>query len=165
MKRLNEKGFTIVELLTSFMLATVVMIFLFNILISIKDGYLNDKEIADMNTDESFISRIINEDAHNYVLTSEPLISGNKITLNVECVSNACGTEKQIVYTLENRIFKKKINTETKDSHELSDEITMTFPTSYNFKPYNTIKYYRMVFSLDSTLGKKSNVIIYFPYK
>ncbi len=165
MKKLNQKGFTIVELLTSFMLATVVLIFLFNILLSIKEGYLGHKENTDMATDQSFISRIINEDAHNYVLTSAPTSSNDTITLNVECISNNCGSERQIVYTFSNHTFQKKISNVVRDSYELEEEFSIFTTVDTNLKTYGSLKYYKFDVSLKGTSNNSSKVIIYFPSK
>ena len=43
MRKTTERGFTVVELLTSFTLASVVMILLFNILIAVKADYVENK--------------------------------------------------------------------------------------------------------------------------
>lgn len=65
MLKTNERGFTIVELLTSFALATVVMVFLFNILLIIKKDYMVKKLDIDFSTQQSLLSDALNKDATN----------------------------------------------------------------------------------------------------
>lgn len=70
MRKLNNKGFTVVELLTSFTLASVVMILLTNILLTIKENYLQNKLEVELESQVALLSRRLNEDATNCTATS-----------------------------------------------------------------------------------------------
>lgn len=65
MKKLNNGGFTVVELLTSFTLASVVMILLTNILITIKEDYIRNKTEVEVEIQTSLLSDAFNEDAYH----------------------------------------------------------------------------------------------------
>lgn len=70
MRKTTEKGFTVVELLTSFTLASVVMILLFNILIAVKSDYVEDKIETEYNAQQSLLSHALNKDATNCSLSA-----------------------------------------------------------------------------------------------
>ncbi len=61
MKKMNNNGFTVVELLTSFALASVVMILLTNILLTIKENYLQNKMEVELESQVALLSRTLNE--------------------------------------------------------------------------------------------------------
>lgn len=164
MKKMNQRGFTVVELLTSFSLATVVMVFLFNILISIKESYIGHKAVSEANTNQAFISRIINDDAVNYVLTSKPVKTGNVITLNVDCVTNLCGTEKKIQYDFSNGTIVKKIDNNPVDAYTWSNDTTVTISEPTSLKEFGEKKYYMLNFSFQNSY-KNYSIRVYFPAK
>jgi len=70
MRKTTERGFTVVELLTSFTLASVVMILLFNILIAVKADYVEDKIETEYNAQQSLLSHALNKDATNCSLSA-----------------------------------------------------------------------------------------------
>lgn len=162
MKKIDKRGFTVVELLTSFSLATVVMVFLFNILISIKEGYINHKILSEANTDQAFISRIINEDARNYVLTDEPTFNNSKttLTLPVECVSSACNGETQIKYVLSGNSFLKKLGNTNVDEYTCGDNTSISASSVSGLKEFGNTKFYMITYKVSDY-----NVIVYFPAK
>ncbi len=73
----NQKGFTIIELLTSFTLATVVLVFLFNILVIVKENYLNTSIKSELVLQQSLLSDQLNYDAMEYTLVSATGSGGN----------------------------------------------------------------------------------------
>lgn len=57
---MNKNGFTIIELVTSFTLAAVVVIFLFNLIIIVKDGYVINETRASLVTEQAALSEEVN---------------------------------------------------------------------------------------------------------
>jgi len=70
----DQKGFTIVELITSFSLTMVVLIFLFNIVILMKKSYVENSAKSDLISEQSLLVTSLNEDlngnATSFELTS-----------------------------------------------------------------------------------------------
>ena len=64
MKKMNNRGFTIVELVTSFSLTTVVLVFLFNIVLLLKENYVSNALKSDLIVNQSLISTALNEDLY-----------------------------------------------------------------------------------------------------
>ena len=62
---MNKKGFTLVELITSFALASVIMIFIFNIVVLLKNNYISKSVRTDLMIKQSLLSQKINEDFKN----------------------------------------------------------------------------------------------------
>lgn len=77
MRKTNTKGFTIVELLTSFSLASVVMILLFNILLTIKENYIHNKLETEFESQFALLATALNEDA--FKCSGNP---GSRVTNN-----------------------------------------------------------------------------------
>lgn len=61
----NEKGMTIVELITSFSLSLIVMIFLFNIVLLLKDTYNYNSTKSSLVLEQSLLSSELNRDFSN----------------------------------------------------------------------------------------------------
>ena len=61
----NNKGFTLVELITSFALASVIMIFIFNIVVILKNNYISKSVRTDLLIKQSLLSQKMNEDFTN----------------------------------------------------------------------------------------------------
>lgn len=70
MKKQNNQGFTIIELLTSFTLASVVMILLFNILITIKENYIHSTLETEFETQFSLFANALNEESFKCNVTT-----------------------------------------------------------------------------------------------
>lgn len=69
----NKKGFTIVELLTSFALAMVVMVFIFNIVLSLKNSYIFNATKSELVLNQSLLSTELNSDFEaGKILSFEP---------------------------------------------------------------------------------------------
>ena len=62
---MNKKGFTLVELITSFALASVIMIFVFNIVVILKQNYISKSVRTDLMIKQALLSQKINEDFTN----------------------------------------------------------------------------------------------------
>lgn len=60
-KELNKKGFTVVELIVSFSLALVIAVFLFQIIINLKNLYTNSVTKTELVNIQSLISRDMNK--------------------------------------------------------------------------------------------------------
>lgn len=94
MRKVNKKGFTIVELLTSFSLASVVMILLFNILLTIKENYIHNKLETEFESQFALLATALNEDAfkcsgtgsatNNLYFTSSDVCQLNRIFIGSE---------------------------------------------------------------------------------
>ncbi len=103
MKIKNNRGFTIVELLTSFSLASVVMILLFNILLAIKEDYIQDKTEVELASQIALLANTLNEDAGNCTLSSTT--SNTKVyTLKFTPSSTCDVSQKQLSYSESNGI-------------------------------------------------------------
>ena len=90
MKKINnEKGFTIIELLTSFSLALVVMVFLFNIVLLLRDNYTYNSTKSSLMVEQSLLSSELNADFVGDVV--EKIVSCGTdcydVTVNINNVS------------------------------------------------------------------------------
>ena len=65
MKIIKTQGFTVIELLVSFTLTALVMTFLFEVVISLKNLYYKTEVQTELISKQSLISRLINEDFAN----------------------------------------------------------------------------------------------------
>ena len=75
---MNNKGFTVIELLASFTLTMIIVVFLFEIVLELKDVYVN----------ESIKTTIINENAVAAVAINQTL--EENVLNNIECIDNVC---------------------------------------------------------------------------
>lgn len=149
----NERGFTIVELLTSFALASVVMVFLFTVVMILKNNFVSKSVRTDLVIKQSLLSKKINTDFKN-----------NNVIAFKSCGSKCYeftfldGTNKKLevstagdlikygdyTYELNNSSYVGKINTDIKyytvNKNNISDAIlTMDIPI-YN-KKYPNINF------------------------
>lgn len=58
----NKKGFTLVELITSFALAAIVLVFVFNVVVILKNDYVGKSLRTNLMIKQSLLSQKINED-------------------------------------------------------------------------------------------------------
>ncbi len=58
---MNKKGFTLIELITTFALATILIIILINIVVLIKDIYNQNNTKSKMAIEQSTLSKLMNE--------------------------------------------------------------------------------------------------------
>jgi hypothetical protein len=59
---MNKKGFTIIELITAFTLASVIIYFLFNVVFILKDMYVENDTQSTLLVEQSILSQTINHD-------------------------------------------------------------------------------------------------------
>lgn len=75
--KLNKNGFTLIELITTFTLASIIMVFLFSIVMVLKDTYISKHTKTELIIKQSLLSQKINDD-----FTSNNIVSlktcGNK---------------------------------------------------------------------------------------
>lgn len=93
---MNKKGFTTVELIVSFTLTAIIVIFLFELVLMLKDIYVNSGIKVKLVTKEATINSIINED-----FKFKTLISANKNGNEVTFVFDD-GTKKTLSYNKAN---------------------------------------------------------------
>lgn len=135
MIKTNESGFTVVELLTSFALATIVMIFLFNILLAVKKDYMTKKLETDFSIQYALLSDALNSDATNCPL-NQIIRNGNTFSISFQSGEN-CPTDlselviedSQITYKGEVYKFSEGV-TIKQDSIEYRKNVT---PVSYYY--------------------------------
>lgn len=78
---MNKKGFTIIELVTALTLATVIMIFLFNLVFILKDVYMSSEKKATMLVEQAAISEEVNSFVYGKKITSVEKIDDNSIDI------------------------------------------------------------------------------------
>ena len=61
----KNSGFTIVEIIVAFALTMVVVLFLFQIVITLKDAYQNNFVVSNLVLKQDSISNMINNDLNN----------------------------------------------------------------------------------------------------
>jgi hypothetical protein len=97
----KQNGFTTVELIISFALTMVIMAFLFEILLSLKELYVSTTAKTDLLTKQILISRKINDDIYNKTIT-DITNCGN------ECLNFifSDGTNSELSIDRDRKIFK-----------------------------------------------------------
>ena len=83
MKSKKTQGFTVIELLVSFTLTALVMTFLFEVVISLKNLYHKTEVQTELISKQSLISRLINEDFANKKISSIGPCSGKSNCYNI----------------------------------------------------------------------------------
>lgn len=98
---MNKKGFTIIELVTSLTLATVIMIFLFNLVFILKDVYLGSEAKATLLIEQAAISEEVNS-----FLYSNEISEVSKCTTGNHClkITTSAGTKEFVVKTTDKKI-------------------------------------------------------------
>lgn len=120
--KLNNKGFTVVELLASFILTMIIVIFLFEIVLELKNVYVN----------ESVKSETINKNA--IVANSiEKLLESSTIG-NVSCTGTSCA----ITFITDTGNHTKNIN--VNPTNIQIDKQKITFPSSIQISNINLQK-------------------------
>lgn len=114
----NEEGMTIIELLTSFSLSLVVMIFLFNIVLLLRDTYNKNSIKSMLALEQSLLSTELNSD-----FVEEQVTRVEKCLASDFCYNITIETET------ETRVKTLNVNTTTN---------TISYGTSYNYTLSNT---------------------------
>ena len=73
----NPKGFTIIELITSFSLTMVVLVFLFNIVIIMKETYMTNTDKSTLIVNQSLLSTALNEDFYDKAVSFNSVSCGS----------------------------------------------------------------------------------------
>lgn len=97
---MNKKGMTTIELITSFALATVIFIILFNILITLKDIYLVSGNKTNMLIEQANLNKALNES-----INSSHRIQKIQIVSENEYVITTDEGEKSLIIDPENKII------------------------------------------------------------
>lgn len=86
MKKLDNRGFTIIELITSFSLTMVILVFLFNIVIILKENFVYNSLKSELIINQSLMSTALNEDLYNEAtgISSTSCSSGYDKCYNIE---------------------------------------------------------------------------------
>lgn len=112
----KNKGFTVVELIVSFALTMVITVFLFEVLIEVKDIFADTGAKTAVQQKTSIISKNINQyffDYGNNVTCTSATCQINGITLKIDKNNN------KIVINNQNFIMPEKVNIK---SYELNNE-------------------------------------------
>lgn len=74
MKILNDqRGLTIIELVTSFSITMVTLVFLFNIVVILKESYVINSKKSDLVVQQSLLSNSLNQDLHDNATSMFPV--------------------------------------------------------------------------------------------
>lgn len=158
MKRKN-RGFTIIELLTSFSLASVVMLFLFNILVIVKKNYTKNSVRSELVVNQSLLSSELYHDAYASTLVS---VGGTKNDYTFGFRDSAGTTVTKNLKITSNSItygdFTYKVN-EDSDAQIATNETKMSQYSSGN------ISYMELRIPIYSSItGEKKDYGIRFVY-
>ena len=78
---MNKKGFTVVELLASFTLTMIIVVFLFEIVLELKDVYVNNALKTKVLNQNALIATKLDKTLDNLIVSSANC-SGNSCTIN-----------------------------------------------------------------------------------
>jgi len=140
----NNKGFTIVELITSFALASVVMIFLFTIVMFLKNNFIVKSVKTDLLIKQSLFSKELNKDFRNNRLMSY----------------NTCGA-KCFEYHFSDGTTKQLIVSESGDLIKYGDYTYELPNSSYAGTIHTSVEY----FNVDNNLVNDGILVIDIPIK
>ncbi len=76
--KLNNKGFTVVELLASFILTMIIVVFLFEIVLELRNVYINETVRTDTKNKNAIVSNTINR------------IFADEAITNASCTGSSC---------------------------------------------------------------------------
>lgn len=105
----KNKGFTLVEVIVSFALTMIVVLFLFQLIITLKNTYNNDFITSDLVLKQSSISQMINKD----LMVSN---LGEVISIDNELINNCYNINFQ--YGRRNLCYNKESNTISYNDYE-----------------------------------------------
>lgn len=110
---MNQKGLTLVELITTFALAAVIILILTNVIVIIKNIYSNNNIKSDLLIEQSNLSKLINQKITTGTLTSYEKCDDSEFCYNFYFIDG--GTSKLIVtddyIRFDNYVYK--INNDT----------------------------------------------------
>ena len=164
----NNKGFTLVELITSFALASVIMIFIFNIVVLLKNNYISKSVRTDLLIKQSLLSQKINEDFKSNNIKDVVACDNTKKCYEVTFADD---TKKRItisaddktitygdyVYEISSASYTNKINVTVKkitaSDNTLNDSLLVIDIPIYNKKYANTNFGVKVVYQFNSNLS------------
>lgn len=168
---MNKKGFTLVELITSFALASVIMIFIFNIVVILKQNYISKSVRTDLMIKQALLSQKINEDFTNNnikeVATCDSVKKCYEITFsdNSKKKLTVSSDDKTITYgdysyALTNSSYATKINVSVEKDNvtdiTLNDSILIIDVPIYNKKYANVNFGVKVIYQFNSRVSSIS---------
>lgn len=81
---MGKKGFTIIELVTSLTLATIIMIFLFNLVFILKDVYISSENNSTLLIEQAAISEEVNSFLYKNEVTSISKCTEGDVCINIK---------------------------------------------------------------------------------
>lgn len=128
--KLNNKGFTVVELLASFVLTMIIVVFLFEVVLELRNVYINESVRTDVINKNAIISNSINK-----MLEDKPIT-------NVSCTGSSCTITVVNTNTgaSENKTISVSGRTVTVDKQKIvfSDKVTLTNVSLTKIGPLST---------------------------
>ena len=101
----DQRGLTIVELVSSFMITMVALVFLFNIVVILKENYVLNSRKSDLIVEQSLLSRALNEDLYNKATDIIKVTCPSGYNLCYEIVLNDGNSKKLNISYGENKIM------------------------------------------------------------
>ena len=165
---MNKKGFTLVELITSFALASVIMIFIFNIVVLLKNNYISKSVRTDLMIKQSLLSQKLNEDFTNNniknIVTCDSVKKCYEITLADDTTKRLTISEDDktitygdYVYELTQSSYTNKINvnikTTTLTDLTLNDSLLVIDIPIYNKKYTDTNFGVKVIYQFNSNVS------------
>lgn len=125
--KMNKKGFTLVEFVVSFSLITVILILLFEIIISVREIYFSAGIKTELLSRQVLMTEKINDDFYSNEIVNIVNCGQNCLT-----VSFSDGTSKNLSIDIENKIFQYGNYYTNLINNSNFDQPFITFKTFYN---------------------------------
>lgn len=136
---MNKKGLTTIELITSFALASVIFILLFNVILILKDTYLNSGVKTTLLINQANLSKSINDKlSQDKVITSIEKTISNENKISYKFIINS-NEEILTIDKDEGYIEFNGYKYELKDNMEIVDKEYVTIKSSENYAYFNSI--------------------------
>lgn len=145
----DQKGFTIIELITSFSLTMVVLVFLFNIVVIMKETYVTNSTKSELIVKQSLLSTALNEDLYS---SGTSLYTATCGTGYDKCYSigfNDGTTTKLSISTSNNKI---KYGDVIYDGDDFNVNSASVCKTAYTSTTRNLNSYLQIKIDIDSNL-------------
>lgn len=168
---MNNKGMTTIELITSFILASIVLIILFNVVISLKDMYISNRVKTELLIKQANLSRSLNKE-----ITSGKIVSAVDETIQDDSKIYSFtidGIVKELIikddeisfdgytYLLDNSTSSKGVENEYVSTVSLSDSnlLIIDIPIENNMDDHNYgVKVVYRFNAGDITLNLQNNI-------
>lgn len=141
---MNKKGFTTIELIASFSIAMVILIFLFNVVLIMKDSYQNLNGETELLVQKDNLSYTINKKLHDKNLIQLTTCTD---TANCYLFNYDDNTSDKLIYDKD-----KKVITFDDYIFEISDSITADDITVNEYYDDNTSTLYNGYFIINIPL-------------